>query len=108
MNGSGVHVTSHDMTNHHLAGVEADIESMARFLEAVAHDPSMTERIPTGATIFVVPEDDPERGWYMSRAPWPRAGRAGMFTPGSQTTNMCIVNRTIGDGLTPSTRLPSP
>lgn len=41
--------------------VEANIDLVARFLEAVIEDPSVAEDIPDGATIFILPHDDPGR-----------------------------------------------
>jgi len=51
----------HDMTEQQAADVDANLDLVARFLEAVIDDPSVAEDIPDGATIFVLPHDDPDR-----------------------------------------------
>lgn len=54
-------MSPYDVTDEHAAIVDANLDLLAQFMEVVVANPSMTDQIPTSATIIIVPEDDPER-----------------------------------------------
>lgn len=40
--------------------ISSEMALLARFMDLVVEDPSIADEIPGGATVFFLPEDDPE------------------------------------------------
>lgn len=57
--------------------VSTEMSLLARFMDMVVDDPSIADEIPGGATVFFLPEDDPELA-AAEQAAADKAAQAGI------------------------------